>query len=91
MEEEQKDWQRRWFSTPVEQRFTDPSLETPWDFSSMIGAFEEGDYELLSCHRISNEVGCLEFEPHGFPFGGTGCMKALIEAFGHRIIDVIGE
>src|SRR5207248_7653024 len=29
---EQEDWNRRWFSTPVPQRFTDPSLVTPWYF-----------------------------------------------------------
>jgi hypothetical protein len=90
-EEEAKDWEQRWLSTSIKQRFTAPSLKTPWDFYSMIEAFEDGDYELLACQRISDEVGCLEFEPFGFPFGGTECMKALIEAFGHRIIDVVDE
>jgi hypothetical protein len=82
---EQEDWNRRWFSTPVPQRFTDPSLVTPWDFGSMIDAFRNGDYDLLACEQLSERVGRLSFDPHGWPYGGTGCMRALVEAFGHRV------
>jgi len=86
-EEEKQDWLRRWQSTPVEQRWSDPSLlELPWDFGSMIDAFKNGDYELLGCRRVSERVGRIEFEPFGWPYGGTGCMRALIEAFGYRVI-----
>lgn len=88
--EEREDWSRRWFSTPVPQRFTDPSLKTPWDFGSMIDAFRNGEYDLIACRRVSTETGRLEFEPHAWPFGGTGCMRALVEAFGHRVIRVEG-
>ena len=79
-------WQRRWFSTPVESRFSDPSLETPWGFDSMIGAFEDGDYVLVVCRKVGDKLGRLDFDPHGWPFGGTGCMRALIEAFGGRVV-----
>jgi hypothetical protein len=82
---EQDDWNRRWFSTPVPQRFTDPSLVTPWDFGSLIDAFRNGDYELLGCEQVSERAGRLFFDPHGWPYGGTGCMRALVEAFGHRV------
>lgn len=83
--DELEDWRRRWFSTPVATRFTDLSLKTPWTFGSMIDALKNGDYELLGCQRISDHVGRFEFDPHGYPYGGTGCMRALIEAFDHRV------
>jgi hypothetical protein len=83
-----KDWERRWFSTPVPERFTDTSLETPWDFGSMIDAFRNGEYDLLGCRRLTATAGRLEFDPHAWPYGGTGCMRALIEAFGHRVVRV---
>jgi hypothetical protein len=83
---EREDWQRRWFATPVEKRFTDPTLKTPWVFGSMIDAFKNGDYDLLECERISPNAGRLTFDPHAWPYGGVGCMKALVETFGHRVI-----
>jgi hypothetical protein len=83
---EREDWKCRWFATPTPERFTDPSLKTPWDFGSMIDAFQNGDYDLLRCERVSERVGRLVFEPHNWPYGGTGCMRALVESFGHRVI-----
>ena len=80
--EEVADWQRRWESTPVPQRFTDPSLVTPWDFSSMIEAFKNGEYELVALDRTTDTTGRLTFNPLAWPFGGTNCMRALIESFG---------
>lgn len=88
-EAELKDWEQRWLATPVEQRWHDQSLETPWDFASMLEAFENGEYELLGCRRVSNETARLEFEPYSFPYGGTDCMTALIEAFGHQVTAVL--
>jgi hypothetical protein len=82
---EMEDYNRRWFSTPVSQRSTDPSLITPWDFGSMIDAFRNGDYDLLECKRVSERVGRLTFDPNGWPYGGKDCMRALVEAFGNRI------
>ncbi|MDP2340411.1 MAG: hypothetical protein Q8O67_05610 [Deltaproteobacteria bacterium] len=74
----------RWFATPIPQRFTDRSLVTRWHFESMIDAFRNGEYDLISCTRIAGDdpsVGELAYDPHAWPFGGTGCMRALIEAF----------
>ena len=80
--EELADWTRRWQATPVEKRFTDPTLETPWDFGSMIEAFHNGEYNLLRVTRVSENAGALQFEALAFPYGGTGCMCALVECFG---------
>jgi hypothetical protein len=85
-DDEKADWLRRWDSTPVEQRWSDSSLvDLPWDFGSMIEAFQNGDYEILPCRTVSPGIGRLEFEPYGWPYGGTDCMRALIVAFGHRV------
>lgn len=88
--EEFADWQRRWQSTPVDQRFTDPSLKTPWDFASMIDAFSNGEYDLVALDRTSVSTGRLRFHPHAYPFGGTGCMHALIESFGGNVTGEAG-
>ena len=83
---ELEEWSRRWQAAPVELRLSDPSFHPPaWDFGSMIDAFRNGDYDLLGCQRPSPWVGRLEFEPFGWPYGGSGCMRALVEAFGHRV------
>ena len=79
------DWTRRWQATPVEQRLTDPTLQTPWDFESMIEAFQNGEYNLLRVVRTSENTGSVQFEALAFPYGGTGCLHALIESFGGTV------
>lgn len=86
-EAELREWSQRWKAAPVDQRLSDPAFQPPaWDFGSMIDAFRNGGYELIGCERRSPQVGRLGFEPFGWPYGGTGSMRALIEAFGHRVI-----
>lgn len=84
---ELSDWERRWFSTPVPKRFTDPSLQHSWDFMSLFEAFKNGDYELHPIERLSEQDAVLPFDPLGHPFGGTGCMRALVEVFEHRVTE----
>jgi len=77
-----------WNPTPEEveaavARWRDnPKTPLRWLFGSMIDAFRNGDYELLSCTFEAPNRGRLEFSPNGHPSGGTGCMVALLEAFG---------
>jgi hypothetical protein len=85
-EEERADWQRRWLATPVPDRFSDPSLQTAWDFGSMLEAIREGEYALLGVRSDDLGTGLLEFEPAAYPFGGTGCLRALVAAYGHPLI-----
>jgi len=87
--EEKQDWERRWDATPVSERLTDPSLKTPWHFDSMLAAFQEGEYQLVACRRLTENRGQLEFIPYAGPYGGTDCMQALIEAFGFRVIRIV--
>jgi hypothetical protein len=81
---EVRDWGQRWFSTPVDRRPTDPSLQRPWTFGSLIEAAENGEFEHLVCRRREGG-GVIEFHPYAWPFGGTAWMHALIEAFGGRV------
>ncbi|QDT56695.1 hypothetical protein Pan44_47520 [Caulifigura coniformis] len=57
-----------------------PRLE--WEFFSMIEAFKNGDYQLIACQRNDNGQSRLEYDPFGGPYGGSGCMVALIQCFG---------
>lgn len=79
-------WLEKWYSTPIETRWTDPSLDRGWDFGSMIDAFRNGEYSLLSCEMVSQKTARLTFYAHSHPYGGTGCMKVLIEAFGFTVL-----
>ena len=83
-EQELREWEQRWNSTPVSRRFNDPALRRPWHFGSMLDALKEGEHELLACERVA-QIGRLEFRPLAGPFGGTDALKALIEAFGFRV------
>lgn len=84
--EEDALWAERWFATPIETRWTDKSLKLGWDFGSMIEAFQSGEYDLLSCKMISANVARLNFYARAYPYGGTGCMQALIKSFGFKIL-----
>jgi hypothetical protein len=54
---------------------------------SLFEAFKNGDYQLLPIERLSADEAVLPFEPFGHPYGGTDSMRALIEAFEHRVTD----
>ena len=54
-------------------------------FGSMLDALKEGEYELLACER-EVRMGRLEHRPLAWPYGGTGALRALVEAFGFRVV-----
>lgn len=89
--EELKDWEKRWFATPLHKRFNDPSLKMPWDFMSLFEAFKNGDYELHPIRMLSLKEAVLPFHPYGHPYGSTNCMCALIEAFDHQVTELPEE
>lgn len=84
-EEENQAWLKRWLDTPYETRWKDPSLQRRWHFCSMIDAFRNGEYALQSCHLIEPKLARLTYLPWAGPYGGTGCMRALIESFGFSV------
>ena len=51
----------------------------------MIDAFQNGEYELRGCELAGPNNGRLEFFALAYPYGGVGCMVALIEAFGFKV------
>ncbi|PCE26243.1 hypothetical protein BWP39_17115 [Paraburkholderia acidicola] len=85
--EEMAEWNEYWFSTPLPKRHS-PEMSTPgWDFASMLDAFWNGDYDLIAIlPRATRHV--LEFNPHGYPYGGTGSLVAMVECFGHQVVGV---
>jgi hypothetical protein len=85
--EERADWARRWFATPLPQRWEDPSLKNPWDFESLIDAFFNNESELGTCERVSASEGRLYFEPLAWPYGGAECFRGLIEAFDGVVLE----
>jgi hypothetical protein len=84
-EAEIADWSERWFSTPVEERLQRKDLWGPWTFDSLVEAVRNGDYRLVGCSRTSDGQGAISFEPMGYPYGGTGWMRAAVEAFGGSV------
>ncbi|WKE66660.1 hypothetical protein PVT67_05290 [Gallaecimonas kandeliae] len=86
-EEEQKEWQNFWSSTSVEVRISPKMPLPPWDLESMYEAFWNGDYDLISISKESEDYH-LNFYPHGYPYGGTDSMVALVKCFGHSIVGI---
>lgn len=60
---------------------TESATGLRWDFDSLMDAFVNGEYNLLSCEIIGGEKGRLNYYALAYPYGGVGCMVALIEAF----------
>jgi hypothetical protein len=61
---------------------TDKTSGLTWDFDSLIHAFVNGEYNLLSCEMMQNGKARLNIYSLAYPYGGVGCMVALVEAFG---------
>lgn len=88
-EEEREAWNSYWFSTPLPKRHSPEMPSPPWHFGSMLEAIlENGDYDLVGVRPSADDKARLEFDPHAFPYGGTGALRALVRAFGHRVIGV---
>lgn len=85
-EEEAAKWNDYWFGTPLPMRHSIEMPSPPWHFGSMVEAILIGEYELISVRKIDETRGRLEISPDGYPYGGVGSLRALIRAFGHKII-----
>lgn len=84
-ETESRQWDRFWFSTPLPQRHSPTMPTPPWHFGSLVDAVLRGDYDLAGVQELGGERGRLEFDPHGYPYGGIDSLRALVRAFGHEI------
>jgi hypothetical protein len=63
----------------------DPSTIPSWTFGSLIDAFKDGEYDLISCFQKKENLGRLEFKPLANPFGGSDCFHMLIRSFGCKV------
>ena len=80
----------------LEDLRTRPMIITPiehaageiWDFDSLIDALMNGEYELQSCEMVDPTQARLNFYSLAYPYGGVGCMVALIEAFGFTVTGI---
>jgi hypothetical protein len=85
--EEQQEWNDEWFSTPIALRHSPRMLTPQWHLESMLDAFWNGDYELVAI-QADNGKHYLTFNPHSYPYGGTGCMVGFLECFGHQVVGI---
>lgn len=85
--EEMEEWNEYWFSTPLPKRHSAEMPMPEWDFESMLAALWNGDYDLIAI-RPQSTWHALEFNPHGYPYGGTGCLVAMVQCFGHRVVGI---
>src|SRR5262245_30158150 len=77
-------WNEHWFATPVSKRLSAEMITPQWTLGSMLDSLWTGDYDLQDI--LQREEACyLTFMPHGYPYGGVGCMIAFIECFGHTV------
>lgn len=68
-------------SRPIAETSTEQTTGQTWDFDSLIDAFVNGEYNLLSCEMTDQSEARLGFYALAYPYGGVGCMVGLIEAF----------
>lgn len=66
---------------PIAITPTDQTAGLEWDFDSLIDAFVNGEYNLISCEMCEDNKARLCFYSLAYPYGGVGCMVALVEAF----------
>ena len=43
---------------------------------------------MISCERVSDSLGELRVDPHGYPYGGLNGLIALAEGFGFKVVGV---
>lgn len=85
-EEEEVFW-KLWNLTQPSVRLSHPMFTRvqKWDFKSMIESIFNGEYTLDEIRRLDDNRAVLLYNPWSIPFGGSDCLVALIESFGHRV------
>lgn len=73
---------------PIIELPTEDSVDQTWDFDSLIDAFVNGEYNLLDCEMTGGGKARLNFDAMAYPYGGVGCMVALVEAFGCTVTGI---
>jgi hypothetical protein len=82
--EELGEWNAFWFSTSLPQRHS-PSMPTPaWTFGSMMESIASAEIDITGIATEGSKC-YLTFEPESYPFGGVGCLVALLECLGNQV------
>ena len=86
--EEGRIYLQLWNLTTPRIRLEHPFFQPPgnWHFESMLDSIFNGDYLLIDLVKEKSDRGCLYYDPHGFPFGGSDSLIELIRSFGNNII-----
>jgi hypothetical protein len=74
-----------------EEYFPNPSrclANSGWDWDAIIYGISGCEYDLISCELELEGTGRLEFYSLAYPYGGTHALQALIECFGHKVIEI---
>ena len=88
-DQEMEHWNSYWFGTPLPKRHSSDMPMPPWHFESMLESIlQNGEYDLIGVRSTCEREAVLEFDPHAYPYGGTDALRALVRAFGHRVIGV---
>lgn len=85
--EEWDEWKKEWFSTPVDERLRNSALQPHWDKSSFIEALIQGEF-LVGDLQIVGDEARFTFNPLAYPYGGSNCLVAIVEAFGQTVVGI---
>jgi hypothetical protein len=80
-------WNAEYFATPVSKRDLPEMLMPQWTLDSMLEAFWNCEYQLVSVIE-ENNAHYLMFIPLSFPYGGTESLVVFTECFGHTVIGI---
>lgn len=86
--EERQKWLAARDTTPIAISSPTEQVGSQWDFFSVIEAFENGEYTILTCECSAEGIGEMHIDPWSYPYGGVGPLIALAEAFGFEIVGV---
>jgi hypothetical protein len=85
---ERQEWLTVRAVTPIAIGLPADQLGGGWNFYSVFESFENGEYTLLSCEMVGDNVAEMQIDPWSYPYGGLGPMIALAEAFGFTVLGV---
>ena len=87
-DEERQAWLAIRDATPIRVDHPSEQLGGRWVFHRIFEALEEGEYSLVSCELVDDNIAEMQIDTWSYPYGGLGPMIALVEGFGFHILGV---
>ena len=78
---------KAWGDVPV-FRIADRKMKRDWDIYSMFTVLRECEYVLVGVREVGPVLYRVEFDPAGYPFGGTGSLQRTVAALGGTVVVV---